>query len=726
MLRTIWQKRVIGLILGLSLALIPAGVLAAGGKGKGAFGCGSFDQASVTAAAPGDTFMFIIFETGTGGPVSINKDLILQGGWSPIDTSLTCGGDAGGEFADIADAYNYFNFNPDIISPLPATDSGDPGPVLTIAPSLPNFLRIENIRFHDNSSDPALVGEITNGAEVTLENVIFENNAGGLDLVVRGGSRLVISNTQFIGNDTASGGAFNIEVHDTSEVIINNSQVLDNIAQSNGGGGRIVANDSSRVTISNSVFLGNQAVGNGGGLVLNGGPNTRVQVISSIFARNTAGGDGAGVRVNSGRVDIFHSTFAGPSLNPKQAIQTVGGTVQVKNSIIAQYAVGLRREAGTVIEDYNVYFSNTTHRSGAITSGGHSLDNANPRFNGPSSDNYRLGPRSAALDAGTNLGITLDFENNRRPLALGPDIGADERAFNKIGPEATAAGGPLNYSLILDQTRPQTMTYDFAKTAFIGFNSSGPASSYPDTLTVSGVQGQVKQVKVTLDQVFFETSGEVDILLVGPTGRAVVLLSDLTFDVGNSPTDQVVRLDDQVNRSLPNSSAAILDSGAYRPTNRGALNDPFAAPAPTAPYSTTLSAFNNLNPNGTWRLYIMNDEATSPQGGFINNWQLHFTTQIGEQITISDALQPGMNFIGSSGSGWSCNLSSGVVTCDRFDQVGANPVPVLKLSMAAPLQPGVITNTATLASNLPGQFAQNTIAVTTIHENGTYLPLILK
>src|SRR5262245_26650384 len=102
MLHAIRHKMVIGfgLILGLSLALIPGTVLAVGGKGRGAFGCGVFDQASVTTANPGDTIFFIIFETATGSSVSIDKDLILQGGWLPIDTTTHCGNDAGGEFAD--------------------------------------------------------------------------------------------------------------------------------------------------------------------------------------------------------------------------------------------------------------------------------------------------------------------------------------------------------------------------------------------------------------------------------------------------------------------------------------------------------------------------------------------------------------------------------------------------------------------------------------------------
>jgi hypothetical protein len=41
-------------------------------------------------------------------------------------------------------------------------------------------------------------------------------------------------------------------------------------------------------------------------------------------------------------------------------------------------------------------------------------------------DDYRLGPASAAIDAGVNAGISIDFEGSLRPLGGGFDIGFDE------------------------------------------------------------------------------------------------------------------------------------------------------------------------------------------------------------------------------------------------------------------------------------------------------------
>ena len=58
-------------------------------------------------------------------------------------------------------------------------------------------------------------------------------------------------------------------------------------------------------------------------------------------------------------------------------------------------------------------------------------------------------------------------------------------------------------------------------------------------------------------------------------------------------------LDKQAANSLP---ASQLQSGIYKPTNYGA-DDSFPAPAPALSGKTDLSAFDETNPNGTWKLF---------------------------------------------------------------------------------------------------------------------------
>src|SRR5206468_5520779 len=72
--------------------------------------------------------------------------------------------------------------------------------------------------------------------------------------------------------------------------------------------------------------------------------------------------------------------------------------------------------------------------------------------------------------------------------------------------------------------------------------------------------------------------------------------------------------------SLPDASQ--ITSGTFKPT-KVTGGDTFSSPARSGPYGTVLSAFNGVNPNGTWSLYVV-DDATQDIGS-IGGWRLNFT-----------------------------------------------------------------------------------------------------
>jgi len=156
--------------------------------------------------------------------------------------------------------------------------------------------------------------------------------------------------------------------------------------------------------------------------------------------------------------------------------------------------------------------------------------------------------------------------------------------------------------------------------------TSGTASPYPSNINVAGVAGTVTKVTVTLNNLNHTFPDDVDVLLVGPGGQRVLLMSD----AGGSPdvVNVTLTFDDAAAGSLPD--AAQLVSGLFKPSNFGA-GDPFPAPAPAGPYGSALSVYNGINPNGTWRLYVVDD-----QGGDIGNinggWRLRITTNNCQQI----------------------------------------------------------------------------------------------
>ena len=105
---------------------------------------------------------------------------------------------------------------------------------------------------------------------------------------------------------------------------------------------------------------------------------------------------------------------------------------------------------------------------------------------------------------------------------------------------------------------------------------------------------------VTLVGINHTFPDDIEVLLVSPGGQKVTLMGDAGG--GTDGVNVNITFDDAAVSSLPDSGG--LASGTFKPTyfNQGTRSG-FPAPAPAGPYSTTLSAFNGMNPNGTWSLY---------------------------------------------------------------------------------------------------------------------------
>ena len=90
--------------------------------------------------------------------------------------------------------------------------------------------------------------------------------------------------------------------------------------------------------------------------------------------------------------------------------------------------------------------------------------------------------------------------------------------------------------------------------------------------------------------------------------------------------DVRLTLDDEATASLP---LAQLTDGIFLPSDAsGPRLDPdtFAAPAPAPNGNLAFSAFDGANPNGTWRLFVMDD--ASGAAGEIRGWGLRITAEV--------------------------------------------------------------------------------------------------
>ncbi len=144
----------------------------------------------------------------------------------------------------------------------------------------------------------------------------------------------------------------------------------------------------------------------------------------------------------------------------------------------------------------------------------------------------------------------------------------------------------------------------------------GAASPYPSNILVSGAPTSL--TSLTLD--FFDLShtfpDDIYAVLQGPTGAAVVLMSEAGGGVDVVDVD--LTFNDNAAGPLPDGPQIF--SGTYRVSQyAGAITLP--APAPSPAFGTNLSAFAGLDPNGTWKLWLY--DRYGSDGGDLAGWGLN-------------------------------------------------------------------------------------------------------
>ena len=184
-------------------------------------------------------------------------------------------------------------------------------------------------------------------------------------------------------------------------------------------------------------------------------------------------------------------------------------------------------------------------------------------------------------------------------------------------------------------------TFSGSNPASITINNpgtAGPAGPYPSTINVAGLSGTITAVTVTLTGISHTFPDDVDMLLVGPGGQSLVVLSD----VGGG-TDLVgvnLTLDDAAAGLLPDGGPVV--SGTFRPTDIGATEN-FPAPAPAGPWglpatagaATLASIFSGTAPNGDWSLFCV-DDLGADDGNMAGGWAVTVTTTVDPATTFSN------------------------------------------------------------------------------------------
>jgi subtilisin-like proprotein convertase family protein len=190
-------------------------------------------------------------------------------------------------------------------------------------------------------------------------------------------------------------------------------------------------------------------------------------------------------------------------------------------------------------------------------------------------------------------------------------------------PAANAATGTFSQQNPTDIAAHRSFSSDDNT---ITIPSSGPASAYPAPIQVSGLTGTITDVDVRLNTLNHPFPSDLDVMLVGPGGQHVVLMSDAGGNVAVVDTTFVI--DDEAPSPLP--GVGQINTDRYQPTNYGS-GDPFPAPAPiSSDAATGLSAFDGTSPNGVWSLYVV-DDTFMDSGSLKDGWSLSIDTSVTAQ-----------------------------------------------------------------------------------------------
>lgn len=363
-----------------------------------------------------------------------------------------------------------------------------------------------------------------------------------------------------------------------------------------------------------------------------------------------------------------------------------------------------------------------------------------------------IAPANGALDPGETVTVRLELAN-KGAVATGnlvatllptggvtTNSGPQVKTYGAIASGSSASqnytfkangnlGDTLSATLQLQDgaTSLGTVTFTFqlgetvrggSGTAIIGVDV-GPALTYPSIVNISGISGTILKATVTLTNVTHTFPDDFDILLVSPTGKKVILMSDAGGGFAISGLN--ITFDDSAASFLPDNGQ--ITDGVYRPSNyvnspvdSTSTNDVFAAPAPAGPYGSTLADFVGENPNGDWKLFVMDDQTGNV--GTVGGWSLSLVTvsTLAPSADMAVAVTATPNPVGARS-----NLTYTVTVTNR----GPNSVSGVSVTNTLPASATLVslaTAQGTIGTNASGQVIWT---IGTMAANAQYQALIV-
>jgi hypothetical protein len=303
-------------------------------------------------------------------------------------------------------------------STVTAASSGTSGKVygITVNNSQFSMTRTTVSGLGGASDDGAML--ITGAStQATVVESTFTGNPG-TTLRVSGGATATIANNDFHGNWLA------MQVEGDSVWVEDNLIYNNNAPYSPSGAIRITGGSPN---IYRNILRDNSGEGNG---ALSVSGNGRPLLANNVILNNHSTYHCGAIQISAPAEPVFkYTTIAGNTSGDNSTICLAGpyAHAQFFNTIMASQAVGVTVDWDTSSLEMN----NTLWDNVPLRSDGEGVLVNNLPFYGKAAfdlDSYHLTRQSAAIGKAVPSGVSLDIDNEARPLPAGtlPDLGADE------------------------------------------------------------------------------------------------------------------------------------------------------------------------------------------------------------------------------------------------------------------------------------------------------------
>lgn len=391
------------------------------------------------------------------------------------------------------------------------------------------------------------------------------------------------------------------------------------------------------------IILAANAPNNGAATILAPNISTynariEVQPVGNIFFA-VSGGNSAILPIS-----LVSSALIAEDCLPTNGVVDSGETVTVAFGLADMGSIGTTNLVATLLSTNGVISLSGPQSYGALAPGG-----------GGAINNF-------AFIANGNCGDTITAVLHLQDGSV--DLGTVTQSFTLGTP--TAVTNTISNSSVI-------------RIPAVGTGGTNPqAAPYPSSINIAGVSGSVTKATVTLSGLVHTFPDDVSILLVGPGGTNVALMSHAG---GGFPVTNLSFTFDDAGTSAP-PQIGPLTSGVWQPSTYGVAPVSFPGAAPAPPYGQTLSVFNGMNPNGTWSLYVL-DTGEGNAGQIAQGWSLTLTTT--SYACCSGAANQGDLAITQSASPTAISVGSNVTFTINVTNLGPGTAAGIVVTDAIPI-----------------------------------------